>query len=411
MKLFDVYPLFDVNIVKGKGCHVWDDKGQEYLDLYGGHAVISIGHAHPHYVETISKQVATLGFYSNSVINKLQQEVADRLGAISGYDDYQLFLINSGAEANENALKLASFYNGRTRVISFAKAFHGRTSLAVEVTNNPKIIAPINDNGHVTYLPLNDTEALKAELAKGDVCAVIIEGIQGVGGIQLPTTEFMKAIRQACDETDTVMILDEIQSGYGRSGKFFAHQYNDVRPDMITVAKGIGNGFPMAGVLISPKFTPVYGQLGTTFGGNHLACAAAIAVLDVMKAENLVENAAKVGTHLLEELKGFKGIKEVRGRGLMIGMEFEEPIKELRQKLLFEEKVFTGVSGTNVIRLLPAASARMTSSMNCFAERLPASFGRQISRSEHARQLFEGLTFGVCPRANRSCISPDIATI
>lgn len=353
MKLFDVYPLFDVNIVKGKGCHVWDDKGQEYLDLYGGHAVISIGHAHPHYVETISKQVATLGFYSNSVINKLQQEVADRLGAISGYDDYQLFLINSGAEANENALKLASFYNGRTRVISFAKAFHGRTSLAVEVTNNPKIIAPINDNGHVTYLPLNDTEALKAELAKGDVCAVIIEGIQGVGGIQLPTTEFMKAIRQACDETNTVMILDEIQSGYGRSGKFFAHQYNDVRPDMITVAKGIGNGFPMAGVLISPKFTPVYGQLGTTFGGNHLACAAAIAVLDVMKEENLVENAAKVGAHLLEELKGFKGIKEVRGRGLMIGMEFEEPIKELRQKLLFEEKVFTGVSGTNVIRLLP----------------------------------------------------------
>lgn len=353
MKLFDVYPLFDVNIVKGKGCHVWDDKGQEYLDLYGGHAVISIGHAHPHYVETISKQVATLGFYSNSVINKLQQEVADRLGAISGYDDYQLFLINSGAEANENALKLASFYNGRTRVISFAKAFHGRTSLAVEVTNNPKIIAPINDNGHVTYLPLNDTEALKAELAKGDVCAVIIEGIQGVGGIQLPTTEFMKAIRQTCDESNTVMILDEIQSGYGRSGKFFAHQYNDVRPDMITVAKGIGNGFPMAGVLISPKFTPVYGQLGTTFGGNHLACAAAIAVLDVMKAENLVENAGKVGTHLLEELKGFKGIKEVRGRGLMIGMEFEEPIKELRQKLLFEEKVFTGVSGTNVIRLLP----------------------------------------------------------
>lgn len=353
MKLFDVYPLFDVNIVKGKGCHVWDDKGQEYLDLYGGHAVISIGHAHPHYVETISKQVATLGFYSNSVINKLQQEVADRLGAISGYDDYQLFLINSGAEANENALKLASFYNGRTRVISFAKAFHGRTSLAVEVTNNPKIIAPINDNGHVTYLQLNDTEALKAELAKGDVCAVIIEGIQGVGGIQLPTTEFMKAIRQACDETNTVMILDEIQSGYGRSGKFFAHQYNDVRPDMITVAKGIGNGFPMAGVLISPKFTPVYGQLGTTFGGNHLACAAAIAVLDVMKEENLVENAAKVGAHLLEELKGFKGIKEVRGRGLMIGMEFEEPIKELRQKLLFEEKVFTGVSGTNVIRLLP----------------------------------------------------------
>lgn len=353
MKLFDVYPLFDVNIVKGKGCHVWDDKGQEYLDLYGGHAVISIGHAHPHYVEAISKQVASLGFYSNSVINKLQQEVADRLGAMCGYDDYQLFLINSGAEANENALKLASFYNGRTRIVSFAKAFHGRTSLAVEVTNNPKIIAPVNDNGHVTYLPWNDVDAMKAELAKGDVCAVIIEGIQGVGGIQVPAPGFMQAIRQACDENGTVLILDEIQSGYGRSGKFFSHQYDGIRPDMITVAKGIGNGFPMAGVLISPKFTPVYGQLGTTFGGNHLACAAAIAVLDVMKAENLVENAARVGAHLMEELKKFEGIKEVRGRGLMIGLEFENPIKEIRQKLLFEQKVFTGVSGTNVIRLLP----------------------------------------------------------
>ncbi len=353
MNLFDVYPLFDVNIVKGKGCHVWDDKGNEYLDLYGGHAVISIGHAHPHYVEAISKQVATLGFYSNSVINKLQQEVADRLGVMSGYDDYQLFLINSGAEANENALKLASFYNGRTRVISFSKAFHGRTSLAVEVTNNPKIIAPINDNGHVTYIPLNDIEAIKAELEKGDVCAVIIEGIQGVGGIQLPTTEFMKELRNACDKHNTVLILDEIQSGYGRSGKFFAHQYNDIKPDMITVAKGIGNGFPMAGVLISPKFEAVYGQLGTTFGGNHLACAAAIAVLDVMKEENLIQNAAQVGEFLINELKKFKGIKEVRGRGLMIGLEFEEPIKELRKKLLFEQKVFTGVSGTNVIRLLP----------------------------------------------------------
>lgn len=353
MNLFDVYPLFDVNIVKGKGCHVWDDKGNEYLDLYGGHAVISIGHAHPHYVEAISKQVATLGFYSNSVINKLQQEVADRLGVMSGYDDYQLFLINSGAEANENALKLASFYNGRTRVISFSKAFHGRTSLAVEVTNNPKIIAPINDNGHVTYIPLNDIEATKAELGKGDVCAVIIEGIQGVGGIQLPTTEFMKELRNACDKHNTVLILDEIQSGYGRSGKFFAHQYNDIKPDMITVAKGIGNGFPMAGVLISPKFEAVYGQLGTTFGGNHLACAAAIAVLDVMKEENLIQNAAQVGEFLINELKKFKGIKEVRGRGLMIGLEFEEPIKELRKKLLFEQKVFTGVSGTNVIRLLP----------------------------------------------------------
>lgn len=353
MKLFDVYPLFDVNIVRGKGCHVWDDKGTEYLDLYGGHAVISIGHAHPHYVEALSKQVATLGFYSNSVINKLQQEVADRMGELCGYDDYQLFLINSGAEANENALKLASFHNQRTRVVSFAKAFHGRTSLAVEVTDNPKIIAPVNANNHVTYLPLNDIEAMKAELGKGDVCAVIIEGIQGVGGIQLPTTEFMQALRQECDKTGTVLILDEIQSGYGRSGKFFAHQYNGIRPDIITMAKGIANGFPMGGVLISPKFTPVYGQLGTTFGGNHLACAAAIAVLDVMKSEHLVENAATVGAHLLEELTHFKQIKEVRGRGLMIGMEFEEPVKEIRKRLLFEQKVFTGVSGTNVIRLLP----------------------------------------------------------
>ncbi|MBM6960097.1 aminotransferase class III-fold pyridoxal phosphate-dependent enzyme [Bacteroides caecigallinarum] len=369
MTLFDVYPLFDVNIVKGKGCHVWDAKGNEYLDLYGGHAVISIGHAHPHYVEAVSNQVAKLGFYSNSVINTLQKDLAEKLGAMCGYDDYQLFLINSGAEANENALKLASFYNGRTRVISFAKAFHGRTSLAVEVTNNPKIIAPINDNGHVTYLPLNDTEAVKAELSKGDVCAVIIEGIQGVGGIQVPNTEFMKELRRACDETNTVLILDEIQSGYGRSGKFFAHQYMGIKPDMITVAKGIANGFPMAAVLISPKFTPVYGQLGTTFGGNHLGCAAAIAVLDVMKEENLIENAAKVGAHLMEELKSFKGIKELRGLGLMIGLEFEEPIKEIRSKLLFEQKVFTGVSGTNVIRLLPPLCLSMAEADE-FLERL-----------------------------------------
>lgn len=353
MKLFDVYPLFDINIVKGKGCHVWDDQGTEYLDLYGGHAVISIGHCHPHYVEMMTKQLNTLGFYSNSVINRLQQQVATRLGKISGYEDYALFLINSGAEANENALKLASFHNGRTRVLSAQKAFHGRTSLAVEVTNNPKIIAPINDAGHVTYLPLNDLPAWEEELAKGDVCAVILECIQGVGGIKMVTKEFAQGLSRACKKYGTVLICDEIQCGYGRSGKFFAHQWLDIEPDLITVAKGIGNGFPMAGLLISPMFTPIYGQLGTTFGGNHLACTAALAVMDVMEQENLVENAHEVGSFLLEELGSMKGIKEVRGRGLMIGMEFEEPIKELRLKLLKEQHVFTGVSGTNVIRLLP----------------------------------------------------------
>ncbi len=374
MKLFDVYPLFDINIVRGKGCHVWDEQGTEYLDLYGGHAVISIGHAHPHYVEMISKQVATLGFYSNSVINKLQVQLAERLGKACGYDDYQLFLINSGAEANENALKLASFHNGRTRIISFAKAFHGRTSLAVEVTDNPKIIAPVNANRHVTYLPLNDTEAMKAELRKGDVCAVIIEGIQGVGGIQLPTDDFMQALREECTAAGTVLILDEIQSGYGRSGKFFAHQYAGIRPDMITVAKGIGNGFPMGAVLISPEFKPVYGQLGTTFGGNHLACAAALAVLDVIEGEGLIENAARVGTYLLEELKKLPQIKDVRGRGLMIGLEFEQPIKELRTRLLKEQHVFTGVSGTNVVRLLPPLCLSMDEA-NRFLERFAKVLG------------------------------------
>lgn len=374
MELFDVYPLFDINIVKGQGCHVWDDKGTEYLDLYGGHAVISIGHAHPHYVEMISRQVATLGFYSNSVINNIQQELAHRLGKVCGYDDYSLFLINSGAEANENALKLASFYNGRTRIVSFNKAFHGRTSLAVEATNNPKIIAPINACGHVTYLPLNDTEAMKSELAKGDVCAVIIEGIQGVGGIQIPTDEFMQALRNECDKYNTVLILDEIQSGYGRSGKFFAHQYSGVKPDIISMAKGIANGFPMGGILISPKFTPVYGQLGTTFGGNHLACTAALAVLDVMEKDHLVDNAAKVGEYLLKELKTIPQIKEVRGRGLMIGLEFEEPIKELRLKLLKEQHVFTGVSGTNVIRLLPPLCLSMEEAQE-FISRLKKVLG------------------------------------
>ena len=353
MKLYDVYPLFDVNIVKGEGCKVWDDKGTEYLDLYGGHAVISIGHAHPKYVEKISNQVATLGFYSNSVINTLQQNVAEQLGRISGYEEYNLFFINSGAEANENALKLSSFKNGKKRVIAFKKAFHGRTSLAVEITDNPKIIAPINANGHTTYLQLGDIEGVRAEIEKGDVTAVIIEGIQGVGGVVIPDSEFLQQLQEVCNATDTTLILDEIQSGCGRSGKFFAHQWAGIKPDIITQAKGIGNGFPIGVVLISPKFQAVYGELGTTFGGNHLACAAAAAVLEVMEEENLLENVNRVGEYLMEELKKIDGIKEVRGRGLMIGIEFEEPIKEIRRRLLFEEHVFTGVSGTNVIRLLP----------------------------------------------------------
>ena len=357
MILFDVYPLFDVNIVKGQGCKVWDDKGQEYLDLYGGHAVISVGHAHPHYVEKVSEQLNKLGFYSNSVKNDLQVQLAERLGRISGYDDYQLFLINSGAEANENALKLASFTNGRTRVLSAEKAFHGRTSLAVEVTNNPKIIAPINANNHVTYLPMNDLPAWEAELAKGDVCAVILECIQGVGGIKMATEEFAQGLAAACKKYGTILICDEIQCGYGRSGKFFAHQWLGIRPDIITVAKGIANGFPMGAVLIAPEFKPVYGQLGTTFGGNHLACAAALAVLDIFEKEGLVENAHLVGEYLMEQLKGLQKdypvIQEVRGRGLMIGVDLTVPHKEVRGRLVYEQHCFTGCAGTNILRLLP----------------------------------------------------------
>lgn len=355
MNLFDVYPLFDITIDYGKGCHVWDENGQEYLDLYGGHAVISVGHCHPHYVESMTKQLNKLGFYSNSVQNPLQKEFASRLGKACGYDDYQLFLINSGAEANENALKLASFYNGRTRVLSLEKAFHGRTSLAVEATNNPKIIAPINNNGHVTYLPINDIDAWEAELSKGDVCAVILECIQGVGGIRMVTCDFMLALRRLCDQYNTVLICDEIQCGYGRSGKFFAHQYFNVKPDLITVAKGISNGFPMSGLLISPKFKPVYGQLGTTFGGNHLACAGALAVLDIIEKENLVENAANVGEYFIKRLKEEKlpHVTEVRGKGLMIGIELDVPYKEIRTRLVKEQHCFTGCAGTNVLRLLP----------------------------------------------------------
>jgi acetylornithine aminotransferase len=356
MKLFDVYPLFNIEIVKGLGCHVWDTEGTEYLDLYGGHAVISVGHSHPDYVKAITGQVRKLGFYSNSVINSLQQTFADKLGKACGYDDYTLFLVNTGAEANENAMKLASFHNGKKRIVSFRHSFHGRTSAAVRVTDNPKIIAPINETAlPVTYVRMNDADAVETELKKGDVSSVIIEGIQGVGGIQMPDNKFLQDLRKLCTNYETVLIFDEIQSGYGRSGRFFAHQHAGIRPDIITVAKGIANGFPMSGLLISPMFTPVYGMLGTTFGGNHLACAAAISVLEIMEKENLVENAENTGDLLIRELKAlpYDGIKEVRGRGLMIGIEFNESIKEARTKLLFEEKVFTGVAGTHTIRLLP----------------------------------------------------------
>ena len=363
MKLFDVYPLFDVNIVKGQGCKVWDDKGQEYLDLYGGHAVISIGHSHPHYIKKVSEQLNKMGFYSNSVINKLQVELAERLGKISGYEDYQLFLINSGAEANENALKLASFKTGNTRVLSCEKAFHGRTSLAVEVTNNPKIIAPINDNHHTRFLPLNDLEPWVRELSKGGVAAVILECIQGVGGIQMATPEFAQGLAYACKRYGAVLICDEIQCGYGRSGKFFAHQWLGIKPDIITVAKGIANGFPMGGVLISPDFVPAYGQLGTTFGGNHLACAAALAVLDVFEQEHLVENANETGEYLIKKLKDLKNdelkskgeshITDVRGRGLMIGIDLDIPHKEVRLPLIHQEHCFTGCAGEKILRLLP----------------------------------------------------------
>ncbi|MBP1539823.1 MAG: aminotransferase class III-fold pyridoxal phosphate-dependent enzyme [Prevotella sp.] len=355
MNLYNVYPLFDINIVSGRGCHIYDDHGTEYLDLYGGHAVISIGHSHPRYIDAITCQVKKIGFYSNSVVNPLQQELAACLGRLSGYDDYQLFLINSGAEANENALKLASFHTGRTRILAAQKAFHGRTSLAVEATDNAKIIAPINDGGHVCRLPLNDLGAWAAEIEKGDVCAVIVECIQGVGGIRLATREFMQGLQALCQKHGTVLIADEIQCGYGRSGRFFAHQWLDIRPDIITMAKGIANGFPMGALLISPEFTPQYGQLGTTFGGNHLACAAAIATAEVMEKENLTENALKTGNYLIDKLKKMRlpHVVDVRGRGLMIGIELDMPYKDVRQQLLHEHHIFTGCAGTNVLRLLP----------------------------------------------------------
>lgn len=375
MKLFDVYSLYDIEPVRGKGSHVFTEDGTEYLDLYGGHAVISIGHAHPRYVETISEQVANLGFYSNSVQNSLQTRLADKLGKASGYDDYSLFLCNSGAEANENAMKLASFATGRKKILAFGKAFHGRTSGAVAVTDNPNIQAPFNKTDNVTFVPLNDMDAAREALSSKEFAAAIVEGIQGVSGIHEPTADFLQALAGECKATGTLLILDEIQSGYGRSGKFFAHQHAGIRPDIITCAKGIANGFPMGALLISPEIEAKKGMLGTTFGGNHLACAAAIAVLEVMKDEKLVENAARVGDHLISELSKIDRVTDVRGKGLMIGLEVEGfSGSELRKKLLFEHHVFTGGAGQYTVRLLPALSLSMEE-----ADRFLTEFKKAIS--------------------------------
>ena len=354
MTLFNVYSLYPVEPVRGKGCFVYDAAGTEYLDLYGGHAVISIGHAQPDYVKAISEQAARLGFYSNSVENSLQTALAEKLGRASGYGDYSLFLCNSGAEANENALKLASFQTGRAKVLAFSKAFHGRTSGAVATTDNPSIRSPFNGTPNVEFAPLNDLEAARAKLATREFAAVIIEGIQGVSGIHCPTDEFLRGLRAAATETGTQLVLDEIQSGYGRTGRFFAHQWAGIRPDLITMAKGMGNGFPIGGMLIAPHFEARPGLLGTTFGGSHLACAAAIAVLDVMEREKLVENAADTGEYLLGELRKADGPKEIRGRGLMIGIEIDGSGAEFRKKLLFGKHVFTGGAGASTVRLLPA---------------------------------------------------------
>ena len=354
MNLFDVYPLWDIEPVRGQDTTLWDKNGEVYTDLYGGHAVISVGHCHPHYVKKISEQVGKLGFYSNAVQNGLQKELAVRLGKISGYDDYALFLCNSGAEANENALKVASFHTGKAKVLAFRKAFHGRTSGAVAATDNPKIQAPFNNTDNIVFAPLNDLEAVDAELSRGSFAAVIIEGIQGVAGIYEPTTEFMLGLRALCDKYGCVLILDEIQSGYGRTGKFFAHQHHGVKADIITTAKGMANGFPIGGVLISPEIKPVYGMLGTTFGGNHLACTAALAVLDIIEKENLVENAAKIEEYFESAFKDDKAVKEYRGKGLMIGLELKDEYVGLRNKLLFEKHFFTGAAGAQVIRLLPS---------------------------------------------------------
>lgn len=354
MKLFDVYPLFDIEPVKAQGSYIWDKNGTKYLDLYGGHAVISIGHTHPYYVQKLTEQLNQIGFYSNSVKIKLQEELAEKLGTLSGYADYQLFLCNSGAEANENALKLASFHNGKKKVIAFSKSFHGRTSLAVAATDDTKIVAPINVTENIQFLPFNDEAAFEKAMGD-DICAVIIEGMQGVGGVQVPTTKFLQKIKSLCEKHNAVFILDEIQSGYGRSGKFFSHQHSNVKPDIITTAKGMGNGFPVAGVLIGPNIKPKHSMLGTTFGGNYLACAAAIAVLDVIKKENLIENSLQMGNYLTEQVKSIEGVKEVRGYGLMVGIELDIPCAAIRNELLNEHKIFTGSSSDkNTLRILPA---------------------------------------------------------
>jgi acetylornithine aminotransferase len=356
MKLFDVYPLNDIEIVKASGSAVWDSKGQEYLDLYGGHAVISIGHTHPHYVKRITDQLHQIGFYSNSIKIGVQEQLAEKLGQLSGKTDYQLFLCNSGAEANENALKLASFYNGRKKVIAFTGAFHGRTSLAVSATDNPKISAPVNHTENVIFLPFNDEAALQAAFDEygSEISSVIIEGIQGVGGIKVATNSFLQKIRSLCDQYDSVFIADSVQCGYGRTGQFYAHDFAGVNADIYSMAKGMGNGFPIGGISIAPELKPWHGMLGTTFGGNHLACAAALAVLEVMEEDQLMENAAKVGDYLSKELQQFKEIKEIRGRGLMIGIDLPESLAHAKKDLLFKHHIFTGEAKPNVIRLLPA---------------------------------------------------------
>ena len=352
MNLFDVYSLFDVTPVRAKGCRVWDDKGQEYLDLYGGHAVISVGHAHPDYVAALKDQLDKIGFYSNSVHNPLQEGLARKLGEACGYEDWSLFLVNSGAEANENALKLASFHTGRDKVVAFHGAFHGRTSGAVAVTDNPKIQAPFNAHHKVAFATLNDLDSVERELRGGDVAAVILEAIQGVGGIRIATDEFLQGLRTLCTKYGTVLIMDEVQCGYGRTGWFFAHQKSGIVPDLVSVAKGMANGFPIGGVLISPQFKATKGMLGTTFGGNYLAMAGAHAVLDIIRKENLLENVSRTGAWLKANIPASPLIKEVRGEGLMLGIEFTQPVADIRKKLLFEKHIFTGVSGTSMIRLL-----------------------------------------------------------